>query len=141
MSNTKMITGYLIDVDNERAEVITIPNDLREFYRVLNCHMVDFATRQVGVKFKNRKVREYDIICDEEGSFKDDPKISAYDNLGRAMLVGNLLIVNYDYDNADAASLTKDDIKYLQRFIVMQGTHKHPKPYPMLSQCEYVMSD
>lgn len=125
------ITGYLIDVGNEKASVVTTDNSLQGFYDVLGCRLIEMPTRQIGV----RDGRWYTIICDEEGLFADSPKISAIDNMGQPVLVGNLFIIKHD--DMGFLSLDEDDIQYLQRFIQLQGTRKYPNPYPMLHQCEY----
>ena len=126
------ITGMLIDVANEKASVVTIDRDLHAYYDILGCSLIDMPTRRIG----GRKGRCYTIICDEEGLFAEQPKISAIDNLGQPMLVGNLFIINVN-DKGETISLSDDDIKYLERFIQLQGTRKYPRPYPMLHQCEY----
>lgn len=132
----KTIAAYLIDVEHETASVIIIPAELHAYYKALNCRTIDIVTRQIGVTYHNRKARVFDIICDDEALLKDAPKISAIDNLGIPMLCGNLLIVRVD-DEGDTVGITPDDVKYLKRFILPQGTRRFPKPYPMLHQCEY----
>lgn len=126
------ITGMLIDVANEKASVSTIDNELHAFYDILGCSLIEMPTRRIG----GRKGRCYTIICDEEGLFAEQPKISAIDNMGQPMLVGNLFIVKVN-DEGETISLGPDDIKYLERFIQLQGTRKYPRPYPMLHQVEY----
>ena len=129
------ITGYFIDVLNETAEVREVENSLHGFYDLLGCDLIEIPRRKIGV-FSRKRI--YSIICDEEGIY-NQPKISAIDNLGQPMLCGNLFIVKDDPDpeSGDLASLTADDIRYIKRFILKQGTHKYPRPYPMLHQCEY----
>lgn len=80
--------------------------------------------------------RRFTIICDDEALCADHPKISAIDNMGNAQLCGNLFLVKFD-GAEDVESLSPDDIAYLNRFVLLQGTCRHPKPYPMLHQCEY----
>lgn len=127
------ITGLLIDVENETASVKTIDNTLDAFYDALNCNLVEMPTRKIGV----RNGRYYTIICDEEGLFTEQPKISAIDNMGQPMLVGNLFLVKNDSDDGELKGLDEADIMYLKRFVMLQGTRNYPKPYPMLHQCEY----
>lgn len=129
------ITGLFIDVLNETATVREIENSLQGFYDLLGCDLIEIARRKIGV-FSRKRV--YTIICDEDGVY-NQPKISAIDNLGQPMLVGNLFIVKDDEDleSGELASLTADDIRHIKRFILKQGTHQYPRPYPMLHQCEY----
>ena len=128
----RTITGYLIDVQNETHGPRTILKELKEYYALLGCRLIEMPTRRIGV----RNGRRYTIICDEEGLFAEQPKTSAIDNLGQPMLVGNLFIVKVD-EEGNTVGLDPDDIKYLERFVLLQGTHKFPRPYPMLHQCEY----
>ena len=124
------ITGILIDVEHEIAHVVTINRELEEYYKLLNCQLIEIVSRKIGNRI-------YDIICDEEGALKDKPKISAINDLGMPILVGNLFIVNYDgIDNE--ISLTQSDIDYIMPFIQKQATRKYPRPYPMLQQCDHV---
>lgn len=130
---TNKITGILIHVGFEKATVETIDDSLDAFYNLLDCNLVEMPERKIGA----RNGRYYTVICDEEGLFAEQPKISAIDNMGQPMLVGNLFICNTDYENGELKSLTDDDIKYISRFIQPQATRNFPKPYPMLHQCEY----
>lgn len=129
----KKITGLLIDVNNEKTSVATISASLHAYYELLSVDIIDIQVRKIGV-YRGRK---YAIICDDEGLLKSLPKISAIDNMGNPMFVGNLFIVR-DGKNGEMDSLEQDDIDYLKRFIHMQGTMRYPKPYPMLHQVEYV---
>ena len=130
---TRQLTGWLIDVHHETAEVVTIPHTLKAIYAALDCSYVEVAQRQIGV---GRSRHVYDIICDEEGLFRDPQKISAIDNFGQPQLVGNLFIVNSTEDG-EWTSLTKADVEYIRKYVLLQGTRNFPKPYYMLHQCEY----
>ena len=129
----RLITGYLIDVQNEKAGAVTIQHGLTAYYQLLNCRCIDMVSRRIGKQAQ----RCYTIICDDEGLFAPDPQISAIDSLGQVMLVGNLLVVKVDADG-ETQSLDDDDIRYLQKHTLLFGTTKHPKPYPMLCFYEYV---
>lgn len=129
------ITGILIDVVNETAKVTTIDKCLDAYYRILNCDCIDIVRRRIGAN-KRRAAHYYEIVCDDEALLKEDPKISAIDDLGRPMLCGNLFITKFDGVD-DIASLEPADILRLREFILPQMTRNHPKPYPMLHQCEY----
>ena len=126
------ITGYYIDVQNETHGPRTIARGLKGYYDLLGCRLIDMTTRQIGV----RNGRRYTIVCDDESMFADQPKISAIDNLGTVQLVGNLFIVKVD-EEGNTCSLDQDDIEYLEGYVLLQCTHKFPRPYPMLHQCEY----
>lgn len=93
--------GYFIDPSG-RAEVVEIPKDLKGYYKLLDCDTIDITRRKIGGKY-------YDIICDDEGLFKETVMVSAVDGNNEAMLVGKLLICNHD-EKGNEASLTQDDI-------------------------------
>lgn len=93
--------GYLIDPEGQ-ACVVEIPNGLDGYYKLLDCETIDIVRRKIGGKY-------YDIVCDDEGLFKETVNVSAVDGEGQAMLVGKLLICNHD-GHGNEASLTQDDI-------------------------------
>lgn len=129
MSN-KILRGVLVDVENEKISVVEIPDELDEFYKILNCSCIDIVNRKIGRK-------RFEIVCDDEGLFKDTPKISAIDNLGTVQLVGNLFIVGSEVIDGNLTSIPADDESYVLSKIQRMGTRKFPAGYPMLTQCEY----
>ena len=126
----KILRGVLLDVENEKVSVVEIPDCLKEFYKILDCSCIDIIVRKIGSKFFN-------IICDDEGTFKDTPKISAIDNLGNVQLVGNLFIVGSEVIDGELTSISKCDEAYILSMVKKMGTRKFPAGYPMLTQCEY----
>lgn len=132
------ITGFLIDVYNERARVVTVPDQLESYYKLLDCKRIAMPEHRIGAGDTRQHV--FSIICDDDALDRDPQKISAIDKDGSAMLCGNLFIVRAranEYGEFEAASLSPEDIEYLKRFILRQATRRFPKPYPMLCQCEY----
>lgn len=103
--------ALLIDTETRKASVVEIDdeNHLKEFYRLLNCSLIDVAYRKVGGKY-------FDIIIDDEGLFTESPKVSALDTNREPALVGNLLLCNHDSDGNET-SLSDDDIARIQEFI------------------------
>ena len=133
------ITGFLIDVYKETAQVVTVDRQLESYHKALDCDIIDIVDHRIGAKTRrNPEAHIFTIVCDDEALNKEPQKISAIDNAGSAMLCGNLFIVkrNALYDS-ELTSLEAQDIEYLKQFIMLQGTRKFPKPYPMLCQCEY----
>ena len=119
----------LLNVIEETVEVIDIEPELDAYYRALDCTTIDIVERKIGRK-------RYDIMCDDEGLFRDPQKISAIDNLGRPMLVGNLMFFNND-GSGNLTDLSDNDIRYIMQRIIYMYTHQYPKGYKMLTQCEY----
>lgn len=126
------IRGYLIDPTRNFAGEVIIENSLDALYKSLHCDIVQVASRRIGIRNKHY----YDIICDEQGTFVDDPFISAIDNLGNPMLVGAIFICNHD-DEGYWTDLTDKQIVNIKNHVMMQATRRHPNPYWMLMQCEY----
>ena len=98
-------------VNEKGMEVVEIPNDIDKFYEIIGCRCIDIATRRIGEKKKY-----YDIIVDDEGLLVDNPRVSAIDSNLKAMLVGNLIITNYN-DEGETTTLTNEDIAYLSQYV------------------------
>ena len=119
----------LLNVKENYIKELDIKDDLEVFYDFIGCRCIDIVERKI-----NR--RTFDIIIDDEGLLKDDPKISAINGFGKPMLVGNLMFAHHD-SNGNLKDLTDDDIKYIKHFIWQMSTTLHPDPYPILTHCEY----
>ena len=104
----KLLRGVLVDVEKETVGIVEIPDELDEFYRILNCDCIDIPVRRIG----HRK-QKFNIVCDDEGLFKTPQKISAIDNLGQPQLVGNLFIVGGTDLEGNLISLSEDDAAYV----------------------------
>lgn len=129
----RKILGVLVDVDNKKFQAIEVEDTLDNLYGILNCSCIDIVHRRIGGYFK----KTFDIVCDDEGTFRDDPYISAVDNLGRTQLVGNIFIVGPADEEGNLTSLTEYDVAYIESKIIPLATRKHPTPYPILTQCNY----
>ena len=84
-----LITGVLINAKEKRVE---IQNKLQEFYRYLDCDLIDIVYRTVnGVPVC--------IVIDDEGLLKDGYIVSAFGDDGIPQLVGNLLVFSQRTDD------------------------------------------
>lgn len=119
---------YLNVLENKKAQVLDIVDELDEFYRLIKCSHIDIARRKIGENY-------YDIICDDDGLFVESPKISAINNLGEPMLVGNLIIC--DSEDGYEKSLTDEQVSEVLSCIQRMYTRKHPQGYYMITKCEY----
>ena len=133
---SRKLRGVLVDVEKETVSVVEIPDKLDEFYRILNCDCIDIVARRIG-KHPSGRQKRYNIVCDDEGLYKDPQKISAIDNMGQAMLVGNLFIVGGADHEGNLTSLWDSDVMWILDKVQKMGTRKFPAGYPMLTQCEY----
>lgn len=121
--------ALLIDVMENKVETVDV-NGLEDYYKLIHCTTIDIVNREI-------KGKRYDIICDNEGTFSDDPLISAIDDLGRAMLVGNLIVCGEADEEGNLTALTDDDIKHIKENIQSMGTSRYPEGHCMICQMEY----
>lgn len=128
------LSGVLIDTEKRIARSVTIEDELDEFYKILNCSTIDIVQRRIG---SGRSKKSFSIVCDDEGTFVEDPKISAINNLGSGMLVGNLFITGLSDDEGNLLSLAPEDLNYILRRCQKMPTRKHPEGLMILTQCEY----
>ena len=97
----RKITGVLIA--DGQATVTEVDDDLDAYYKLLDCEIIDIVTRQIGGKY-------FDVICDEEGLFKDDPAVGMINQHdGHLMLVGRLFICQHD-GRGNQKSLSQTEI-------------------------------
>ncbi len=127
------ITAILIDTEKEVFGMVNIPNELESFYALLSCQCIDIVQRRIGVHCK----KTFNIICDDEGLFKDLQKISAINSLGQVQLVGSILIVGNADIEGNLNDLSEHDVNYIFSKIQFLATKNFKKAYPILTQCEY----
>lgn len=130
-----LLRGVLVDVEKETASIVEIPDELDEFYKILNCSCIDITVRRIGYNYHN-KIR-VNIVCDDEGLLKNDPKISAINNLGNPELCGNLFIVGGTIIDGNLTSLSEYEATTILGKVQKISTRKYPAGYPILTQCEY----
>lgn len=121
--------GLLLDVMQNKVEVVEV-NGLDDYYRLIGCSLIDITQRKIAGKY-------YEIICDDEGLLKENPKISAINDMGQPMLVGNLIIAEEVDEDGNLTDLLDADIKHIRENIHHMGTRNYPEGYKMLSQVEY----
>lgn len=129
----KKLLGVLVDVYNEKAQAVEIEDSLDSFYKILDCSCIDIVRRRIGGRFK----KTFEIVCDDEGLFREPQKISAIGNLGEAQLVGNIFITGQADGDGNLTSLTEYDVAYVLSKVQKMSTRKFINGYPMLTQCEY----
>lgn len=128
-----LIRGFLVDVYGDRgAGVVTFVDNLQNIYNLLDVELIDVTERQIG-KFT------YDIVCDDEGLFKQDALPSAFNGKQEAQLVGNLLLVNHD-EEGNFASLTDEQIEDLKEHLCVamcSMSGDKTRVYTVLKEVEY----
>lgn len=95
-----MIKGILVTTAGE-IKPAELDGSLESFYKTLECDIITCTIRRIGKK-------EYNVICDDEGLLKGNPKVTAVTKMYNPALVGNLFICNSDGE--DWTSLTDDEI-------------------------------
>lgn len=98
------IRGVLIDQNKPRPSVETIKDCLADYYRILDCSTIECTHRVIGGI-------EYDLVCDEEGTFKTDISVTAIDGNHEPQLVRNIFIIRGNYEAGEWESLTDEDVK------------------------------
>ena len=121
--------GLLLDVMENRVEVVEV-SWLDDYYRLIGCSLIDITQRKIAGTY-------YEIICDDEGLLQENPKISAINDMGQPMLVGNLIIAGEVDDDGNLTDLLDADISHIRENIHSMGTRKYPEGYKMLCQVEY----
>lgn len=102
-------------------------SDIDRFHEKLECDCFDIAYRKIDGTY-------YDIFCDDEGLFKDDPTITAISSQGEVMLVGNLIFANHN-NEGETTSLSDDDITRIKSSRVMAMLSSGRMINPVL--CDY----
>ncbi len=125
----RRLTAVLVDTINDVFGIVNIPDELETFYALLGCTCIDITVRKIGKK-------TVDIICDDEGLFKEPQKISAINNKGEVQLVGSILIVGPANSEGNMTSLSNEDAYYIIDKVRLLATQNFKTPYPILTQCE-----
>jgi len=120
----------LIDVYNNKVETVEA-NGLEDYYKYLDCDTIDIIQRWIGDIPVN-------IICDDEGTFKEHPKISAIDVWGDIALVGNLLIAGGEVVDGELTELTEGEIEVIKKWHLAEVTTKQYKePYQIITEFHF----
>ena len=84
--------------------------------------------------------REYEIICDDEGLSKRPALVSAVNNDGQPMLVGNLIVMGNSGGDEDMHEISFDEIQHLKKHF-MHVVTKGSGPihhYTLLCDVEFI---
>ena len=83
--------GYLFVADTKNVIRVSVPDELDEYYALLNCDCIEVIYRYINGKLTK-------LIIDEEGKLKQNQTISGMSFDGEESLVGNILIESEDED-------------------------------------------
>ena len=101
-------------IDTERcdATIEDVKGTLQDYYRMTHCEAIDIATRTVeGTPFN--------IVVDDEGILRDDPKFSVYDMDGRPNLAGSVVVCGMADLEGNMTGLTEDDVDLLDSHLML----------------------
>ena len=81
--------GYVFVADTKEVIKVSVPDELDEYYALLNCDYIEVIYRYVNGKLTK-------LIVDEEGKLKQNQIITGMSFDGEESLVGNILIESED---------------------------------------------
>lgn len=122
--------GFLIDPYKRIARVVDFNDDLHEYYRMLHCELIDIVVRKIGGI-------PYNIVCDDEGAYRQDVRVSAMDDIGSSMLVGAILVAGMDDGEGNLLGLEAEDVMNIRRHMCHYASVKHPEGWDILTDLEY----
>lgn len=125
-----MLDVIVFDVNERVFGRKQIEDQLIVFYELIGCRAVDIVTRSIGGKY-------YDIVCDDEGLFAESPVVSAVDDDGSVMFVGNLIICGMANDEGELTSLDDDDFYHIMEHIGVALDRRKGKAYPVITEVGY----
>ena len=103
---------------------------MEDYYKLIDCETIDIVNRDINGNC-------YDIICDDEGTFKENPRISAIDDMWQPMLVGNLIICGTANEEGNMTDLSDKDIDFIMENIQRIPTRNYPEGNLMLCKMAY----
>lgn len=103
--------------DGEGGKVIEIENNLESYYKEIGCSLIEIPVRKIGDTY-------FDVVCDEEGLFVEEPKVTAIDEGYRPMLVGTLLICHHN-EEGELTSLQEGDEETINNSILGLGGRRY----------------
>lgn len=119
----------LLDVRNNDVKVVET-NGLDDYYKYIGCRLIDIVRRKIGDL-------TVEIVCDDEGTLVDHPKVSAIDVIGQPCLYGNLLIASGRVVDGYLTELTEQELEYIKGFLIEVTTAFYKKPFKVFWEMDY----
>ena len=119
----------LLDVQNNEVKVVEA-NGLEDYYKYIGCSTIDIVRRKIGDL-------TVEIVCDDEGTFVEHPKVSAIDIIGQPCLYGNLLIASERVIDGNLTELTEQEIEYIKKFLIEVTTAYYKEPFKVIWEMDY----
>ena len=122
--------GLLLDVWNNVVREED-PQDLDDYYKILRCDTIDIKERRVG----NEKL-PFSIVCDDNGLFEKDIRISATNNDNDLMFVGSIFVTGPWDGEESMMALEQVQVDYLMKYI-KTAIRADGVRNPVLTCCNY----
>lgn len=119
----------LLDVHNNELKVVEV-NGLEDYYKYIGCSVIDIVRRKIGDL-------TVEIVCDDEGTFAEHPKVSAIDIIGKPCLVGNLLVAGGEVIDGNLTELTEEEIEYIKQYTIEITTSYYKEPFKVFWEMDY----
>lgn len=119
----------LINVQDNEVNVVEA-NGLEDYYKYIGCNLIDIVRRKIGDL-------TVEIVCDDEGTFCEHPKVSAIDITGKPCLYGNLLIASGRVIDGNLTELTERELKYIKNFTIRLTTEYYKEPFKVICEMNY----
>lgn len=119
----------LLDVQNNELKVVEV-NGLEDYYKYIGCSVIDIVRRKIGDL-------TVEIVCDDEGTFAEHPKVSAIDVVGQPCLVGNLLVAGGEVIDGNLTELTDEEIEYIKQYTIEVTTAYYKEPFKVFWEMDY----
>ena len=120
---------FLLDVKNNEVKVVEAKG-LEDYYRYIGCDIIDIVRRKIGDL-------EVEIVCDDEATFAEHPKVSAIDIMGTPCLYGNLLVAGGKVIDGNLTELTEAEIDYLKQYIIEVTTSYYKEPFKVFWEMDF----
>ena len=119
----------LLDVQKNEVKVVEA-NGLEDYYKYIGCSVIDIVRRKIGDLW-------VEIVCDDEGTFAEHPKVSAIDIVGKPCLFGNLLVASGDVIDGNLTELTEEEVEYVKSFLTEVTTAFYKEPFKVFWEMDY----
>lgn len=119
----------LLDVKNNEVKVVEV-NGLEDYYKYIGCSVIDIVRRKIGDL-------TVEIVCDDEATFEEHPKVSGIDISGGACLYGNLLVASGRVIDGNLTELTEEEVEYIKEYIIEITTAFYKEPFKVFWEMDY----
>lgn len=119
----------LLDVQNNEVKLVEV-NGLEDYYKYIGCSVINIVRRKIGGL-------TVEIVCDDEGTFAEHPKVSAVDVFGQPCLYGNLLVAGGEVIDGKLTELTEEELEYVKTYLTEVTTTFYKEPFKIFWEMEY----